>query len=94
MRSAYWIRILDRLVLFVGIVGPLTALPQILKIYILNDATGVSVLSWLIPALLDLPWILYGVVHRDRQITVAYSLWLLVNVLVVFGAVTHGAGTF
>ncbi|MEK7509932.1 MAG: PQ-loop domain-containing transporter [Patescibacteria group bacterium] len=89
-----WMRLLDKLVLAVGIIGPLTAVPQILKIYILQDATGVSVISWGVWILLDFPWIAYGVVHRERPIIVTYSLWFFMNVAVFVGAVTYGAGVF
>lgn len=89
-----WLRLLDRVVLTVGVIGPLTSVPQILKIFILQDASGVSVLSWGIPALLDIPWIVYGIVHRERPIAISYTLWLLSNVLVVTGALMYGAGLF
>ncbi len=89
-----WKRLLDRVVLAVGIIGPLTSIPQILKIYVLQDATGVSVISWGTWALLDIPWIIYGIVHRERPIVVTYCLWLFVNTMVFAGAVMYGAGPF
>jgi len=92
-RSA-WKRGLDRTVLTVGIIGPLASVPQILKIYLLQDATGISIISWSVWALLDIPWIVYGVVHHERPIVVTYFLWFLVNILVSVGAMVYGAGPF
>jgi uncharacterized protein with PQ loop repeat len=86
------LRLLDRVVLVVGVIGPLTTLPQILKLYLLQNATGISFLSWGLPGLLDIPWILYGIVHRERPITVAYSLWFVANMLVATGVLMFGGG--
>lgn len=85
-------RRLDRLVFAVGIAGPITAIPQMLKIYILHNANGVSPVSWGLPALLDIPWIAYGVVHRERAIAVSYTLWFVINAVICFGAVIYGSG--
>jgi len=87
-----WLRLLDRVVLVVGILGPLTAIPQIIKIYTLHNATGVSLYSWLLPAILDVPWVVYGIVHGERPIFVTYLLWIMANLLVVIGILMYGAG--
>jgi uncharacterized protein with PQ loop repeat len=83
-------RWLDRLVLCVGILGPLATVPQILKIYTLHSASGVSLLSWLMPAIFDIPWIIYGLVHRERPIAVTYSLWLIGNLTIAVGVLLYG----
>jgi uncharacterized protein with PQ loop repeat len=87
-------RFLDHLVLCVGIIGPLTAVPQILKIFLLQDASGVSLLSWLLPGLLDVPWIIYGLVHKERPIAVTYSLWFLANLTVAVGVLLYGGNGY
>ena len=89
-----WLRFLDRFVLVVGVVGPLTAIPQVLKIYTFQDASGVSLISWALPALFDIPWIIYGYVHHDRPILVCYSLWLITNSLVAIGVIMYGGGFY
>ncbi len=89
-----WKRLLDRLVFAIGVVGPLTAIPQILKIYLLHNATGVSAMSWGLPALLDIPWIMYGIVHRERPIAITYALWLVMNAAIFFGAIIYGSGPY
>ena len=86
--------ILDGIVLVVGILGPLSALPQVLKILVLQNATGVSVISWGLGALFDIPWILYGIVHKERPIVIAYTLWFFMNIAVTIGALMYGAGAF
>lgn len=85
-------RFLDRVVLFVGILGPLTTIPQLVVIYTTHNATGVSALSWGLPALLDIPWILYGVIHRERPIIITYLLWFVANSAIFVGAIAYGSG--
>jgi len=40
------IHLLDNIVLICGVVGPMLAIPQILKIYLEQNAAGVSPVSW------------------------------------------------
>lgn len=89
-RSA-WKRALDRVVLCVGVIGPIATAPQIYKIYAFQNAAGVSALSWGIWALLDIPWIIYGFVHRERPIILTYTLWLIINTIVCVGAILYGS---
>ncbi|PIR83960.1 hypothetical protein COU18_00925 [Candidatus Kaiserbacteria bacterium CG10_big_fil_rev_8_21_14_0_10_51_14] len=84
-----WKRVLDKLVYTVGIIGPLMTLPQIILIYAGQDASGVSPLTWFGWALLDIPWIVYGLVHREWPIVTTYSLWLSMNLIVAIGAVMY-----
>jgi uncharacterized protein with PQ loop repeat len=87
--SKKWIRFLDKFLLVVAVVGPLLVLPQILKIYVGQNASGVSALSWGLLALFNIPWIVYGVVHKDKPITLGYSIWFVVNIIVVVGALIY-----
>ena len=81
---------LDRVVLFIGVAGPVAALPQVIKIYMLHDATGVSALSWALWAVMDIPWIAYCMAHHERPIVTTYTLWLIVNGIVCIGALLYG----
>ena len=85
------VRMLDGLVLAVGIIAPLMTIPQILKIYVLHSASGVSVLTWGAYAFFDIPWIIYGLVHHSRPITTTYILWCIMNLMVACGSVAYGA---
>ncbi len=81
--------ILDRVIYVVGIVGPLFTIPQLIKIYYFQSASGVSVISWGAYALFDIPWILYGILHKERPITLTYILWFFFNALVFVGAILY-----
>lgn len=78
-----WMNSLDTLLLFVAIIMPLTAIPQVIEILVLQSAAGVSTLTWLFFFVLSIPWFVYGVVHEEQPIIVAYALWLVVDLTVV-----------
>lgn len=81
---------LDILVYGVGIAGPFMTFPQIFLIYSSQDASGVAILTWIGWAALDIPWILYGFVHREWPIVLTYILWLSMNLVVVGGVLLYG----
>lgn len=85
-----WIKLLDKTAIMAGIIGPIMTLPQIWQIYHFQDATGVSALSWGAFAVLDIPFILYGFVHKNTLIQITYVLWLFVNLVVTVGAILYG----
>jgi uncharacterized protein with PQ loop repeat len=78
-----WVRFLDRFLLVVAIVSPLVTAPQIYSIIASGSAAGVSRLTWSCFALFNIPWLVYGIVHKEKPIIVAYILWLIVNSAVV-----------
>ena len=88
-RSPRAMRMLDRLVFFSGVFGPLMNLPQILQTFMSRDAGGISALSWVMYAVYDSPWILYGVVRADKRIVTAYSLWFCSNLLVLTAIILY-----
>ncbi len=88
--NKFWIKFLDKFLIIVATVGPLTTFPQIWKIFSQQNAAGLSLFSWLSWALLNIPWILYGLVHKDKPIITAYILWFLMNLTVVIGIFMYG----
>ena len=83
-------RMFDRLIYVVGFLGPIFVIPQIYLIYANHNATGVSALSWTVFALFDTVWISYGLLHKERILVFAYTLWLIANTTVAIGAVLYG----
>jgi uncharacterized protein with PQ loop repeat len=85
----FWKKFLDRVTLVAGILGPLMVIPQIYKIFSEHNAAGVSVLSWGAFAILDVPFILYGIFHKDRPIVTTYALFCIANLIVTIGAIIY-----
>ena len=89
-KNGFWITSLYYTTLIVGIIAPFTALPQILKIFIEQNAAGVSLLSWSLFVLFAIPFIIWGIVQRDAPIAVTYSLWATADLVVVIGVLIYG----
>lgn len=80
---------LDRIIYIVAIIGPLMALPQLNKIWFLKDATGVSFLSWFLFGIVNLIWLFYGLVHKEKPIIVANMMWVIIDFSIAVGIVIY-----
>ena len=80
---------LDRLALGVGILGPLTALPQLWLILSTRSSVGVSLWTWLLSIFISLIWTAYGLAHREKIIIVPGLLWLILEVAIVLAIVAY-----
>ncbi len=80
----------DKLVYFGGILGWIMTIPQVWKIWMNKDATGVSLISWLAYTILGTLWIFYGILHKDRRIITIYSGFVIINTMVVIGTFLYG----
>ena len=85
-----WKRNLDWIIVIVAIAGPLINIPQITKVYITQNATGLSLLAWTFYVLINIPWFIYGVVHKDKPIIISSSLWALTNIIILIGILMYG----
>lgn len=74
--------VLDRVVMVVSILYPLSAVPQLIEI-IEGNSDGVSVLSWLSFFTCAGLFLIYGLRHRVMPMIVSNSLWVVVDGLVV-----------
>ncbi len=70
---------LDDLALVVGVVQPLTTIPQIVLIYTSRDASGVSFFMWTAYNVASIILLMYGLRHKLPPIIWAQALWLVVQ---------------
>ncbi|MFH0776251.1 MAG: PQ-loop domain-containing transporter [Patescibacteria group bacterium] len=89
-----WVKILDKVVVIVSLLGPVFTLPQIYKIYAMQSAEGLSLISWGSYLAFNFPMFLYGLAHREKVISRMYFLWILVNGSIVVGILLFGRVTF
>jgi uncharacterized protein with PQ loop repeat len=85
----FWIRFLDKLLIFVAAVSPFMTLPQIILIFSTKSAESLSLFSWGMYTFFNIPWIIYGFVHKDRPIMIAYILWFIMNLTVTVGILLY-----
>lgn len=83
-------KIVDRLTYAAAIIEPIITLPQAIQIFRTGNAEGVSILSWLGYELLQIIWLWYGIVHKDRIIILYSILYAVVQAAVIFGAILYG----
>ena len=83
------LRLLDAIVYAAGMVGPFATMPQVLIVYIDHNVAGISIFTWLAWAILDIPWVIYGFVHKNHPIIITYTLWALINLSVVIGVILY-----
>ena len=73
---------LDKTAVVLAFLYPLTGIPQLLTV--IQDGTeGVSILSWLGFAMFSAFFLTYATVHKIKPMMITYTLWLLVDSLVV-----------
>jgi uncharacterized protein with PQ loop repeat len=85
-----FVRWLDLTIFFLAFAGPLANLPQIIQIFTEKTAAGLSFTTWLIFVIIAVPWIAYGIVHKEKPIIIANILWFITQLFVVIGIVMYG----
>ena len=83
------LRLLDKVVYAAGIIAIIMMFPQLRLIYIEKSADGLAPITWVMLAILNIPWIIYGFAHREKPIVLVYCLWLIVNSLMFIGALLY-----
>ena len=85
-----WKRFLDKSIYFIGAVGPIMTLPQLMKIWVEKNASGVSAISWIAYLITAIFWLSYGIVHKEKPIIFTYSVWIVFDIFVVIGTIMYG----
>ena len=81
---------LENLVGVIAVIYPLSAIPQIIEIWMNKNVEGVSLLTWSLFLVLTIPLIIYAIVKKDRKLTIMWSLWSLCYVAIISGIILYG----
>lgn len=81
-------RFLDKAVYVVGAIAPMVGSVQAYKIWNEQTAEGVSLSMFGFNIVNNIVWLCYATAHKERPILVMYSLWLVVNIIIVSGILT------
>jgi uncharacterized protein with PQ loop repeat len=84
-----WINFLDKFLVVVACITPMVTIPQIYSIYWLHQAAGVSAVTWFLFCVGNIPWLLYGIVHKAKPIVLSSIIWFVVNLTVAIGAAIY-----
>jgi len=83
-------RIMDKLIYVVGVVGPIMTIPQLMKIWIDKNASGVSAISWGAYLITAIFWLVYAILHKEKPLILTYSLWIVLEALILIGTLLYG----
>jgi uncharacterized protein with PQ loop repeat len=81
-----FVRILDRVVMVSSTAAPLANIPQIMQIYGSQNAGSLSLTSWIMFAVLNMPMFTYGLMHKEHLI-IGYTLCALSMETVVIAGI-------
>ncbi len=76
----------------VAFISPLSATPQIFTIFGKQQASGVSLASWIMYLLIGLITLAYGSFHKLRPIIISQSLWTIIDIVIIVGVIMYGSG--
>lgn len=79
---------LDKIVLFISVAYPLSALPQAIQIFN-GNADGVSIISWLSFLLCASLFFVYGLKNKVFPMIISNFLWIAMDSLVVVGILVY-----
>lgn len=83
-------RFMDKFIYVIAVFGMVMTIPQITKIWVEKNASGVSAVSWGAYMFGAVFWLTYGVLHKDKPIVFTYSVWIILEALVVVGVLFYG----
>jgi uncharacterized protein with PQ loop repeat len=81
--------IIDRVVLFTGLIGPIASVPQAIEIYTMQDAQGVSLVTWGFFIVTNASLLIYSIVHKLPALIISNVLWVVIEVIVVAGILLY-----
>ena len=83
-------RLMDKMIYAAGFLGPIFSIPQITNIWVHKQAAGVSVITWFSFLFTSLFWLVYGIIHKERAIIFTYCIWIVINSIIIVGAIIYG----
>ena len=83
-------KIIDKLVYVAGFFGLAMTIPQIAIIWIGQNASGVSIITWASYFIIGAVFIAYGIVHKEKPLIIIYVLWEIFYVIIIVGALIFG----
>ncbi len=81
---------MDQLIYIIGIIGPIMTIPQVAEVWINKNASGVSPITWSSYVIVNVFWIVYGIMHKEKPIIMTSIAWFVMNSLVAIGAILYG----
>jgi len=82
-------QLINRICAVFAVFMPLTTLPQIIQLYTTQNASGLSLLMWVLYTIGVIPFLLFGIIYRHSQLVVLNALWILVQITMITGIIIY-----
>ncbi|MFC1647455.1 hypothetical protein ACFL10_00485 [Patescibacteria group bacterium] len=83
-------RVLDKLVYFAGITAVIMCIPQGLHIWVNQNASGLSLITWATFLVNAVIWSAYGIIHKETPIIIMYISYIFIDLFIVSGILMYG----
>ncbi len=81
--------LMNRLIGSLSVFTMLMTIPQVLTIWVGQQATGVSLLSWSAYLVSAILWLWYGLQKKDRNIYLPCIGWIVLDGAVIVGVLVY-----
>jgi uncharacterized protein with PQ loop repeat len=78
-------RKIDHLMAVVGVMGPFATLFQVVHIFVVKTAAGISVYTWIGYMIVSLCWFIYGFFYKDKPLMIVNSLCFVIDAFLIVG---------
>lgn len=82
-------KFINRFIYFAGGFGIAVIIPQVTKIWIAKDISGVSLTTWAGFFISSSFWLLYGLVHKEKPIIYTNIAACFLDFLIILGLFLH-----
>ena len=79
--------VVDTLALLVGFLQPLMTVPQIIVVFQAQNASQLSIITWVAYDIASVVLLTYGIIHKLKPIVVAQTVWLIVQSVLIFAII-------
>ena len=82
-------KFINKFIYFAGGFGVAVIIPQVTKVWITKDVSGVSLTTWAGFFIASSFWLLYGMVHKEKPIIFTNIAVCFLDFLIILGIVIH-----
>lgn len=82
-------RPIERLMYIVSLAYPLTAVPQIIKVYSTHDVESLALLSWILYIIFGTIFVIYAISEKLKPLIIEGSLWVGIYILMAGAIVIY-----
>jgi uncharacterized protein with PQ loop repeat len=80
---------IEKLAYVAGIASPIATLPQLFQIWISQNASGISLITWVSYLLIVTIMTLYGIIHKEKPLIIMYSSLVIIDLLIIVGIIIY-----